>query len=318
MVSRPQTCAPAVPSRLESIAACDGVRLCVEHFDPAPARHPRPVILFAHGFGQSRHAWTETAAALAAEGYHCVTTDSRGHGESGWSPGRAYRFEQFLGDVATLAAHFGPRPVWVGASMGGLLGMVAAGELALSFAALVLVDVTPRWEVAGVERILAFMRAHPDGYASVEAAAHAVRAYLPHRASAGSDQRLKKYLVPTSGGRLRWHWDPGLLETVARDAAQWQDRLAIAAKQLDLPVLLVSGGKSDVVSEHTIEEFLTLAPHAEHVRVADATHAVVGDANTLFTAAVADFLARRVAHERRDSTAAAGRTPHPSMPELAP
>jgi pimeloyl-ACP methyl ester carboxylesterase len=281
---------PSEP-RYDTVVAADGVSLAVESFGAPQALS----VLFSHGFGQSRHAWTETAAALSTEGYHCVTVDSRGHGDSAWAKAADYDFAHFIADVHTLAERYGPRPVWVGASMGGLLGLMAEGESASGvFAALVLVDVTPRWELAGVERILAFMRAHPDGFASVDEAQAAVRAYLPHRASANSPDRLRRYLVPTGDGRLRWHWDPKLLDTVARDSGNWQARLTAAAAKLHLPVLLVSGGKSDVVSAHTIEEFLTLAPHAEHVQLVDATHMVVGDANDRFTDAVADFLRRHV------------------------
>ena len=273
-------------STIERVVAPDGVRLCVERF----GKGGRPVH-FAHGFGQSRHAWADTASALAREGYHCTTIDSRGHGDSAWSDA-PYRFETFIDDVTLLAETLGPKPAYVGASMGGLLGIMAASRRPGLFSALVLVDVTPRWEVAGVERILTFMRAYPDGFASIDEARGAVAKYLPHRASAGSTERLKKYLVPTDNGRLRWHWDPKLLDTVARDSDEWPAQLAAAARTLSLPVLLISGGKSDVVSDHTIEEFLALAPHAGHVRIDDATHMVVGDANDRFTHAVSAFLSK--------------------------
>ncbi|MFY7947734.1 MAG: metal-sensing transcriptional repressor [Gemmatimonas sp.] len=73
--------------------------------------------------------------------------------------------------------------------MGGLLGMVAqAGAAGGCFSALVLVDITPRWEARGVERIMDFMRAHPLGFASVHEALRAVgrelmRNHLKHCAS---------------------------------------------------------------------------------------------------------------------------------------
>lgn len=270
-----------------SIGSWDGLRLRYDrHGDPAG-----PATIFAHGFGQTRHAWSATASALARAGGHAITADGRGHGESGWAPGGRYVFEHFIADVPVLAGIAGTRPAWVGASMGGLLGMVAEAERGSLFSTLVLVDITPRWEQAGVERIMRFMRARPEGFADLDDAQQAIREYLPHRADARSPERLRKLLVPTPDGRLRWHWDPALLESVAAEAERWVERLKHAAMALRIPVLLVSGGRSDVVSEHTIREFRELVPHAEHVSLDEATHMVAGDANDRFTAVVADWLA---------------------------
>jgi pimeloyl-ACP methyl ester carboxylesterase len=270
-----------------TIHASDGLTLHCDRYGDGPG----PSVLFAHGFGQSRHAWSATAQTLAARGYRCFAADGRGHGDSGWLAGGRYAFAQFLDDVRTLAAHAGPRPIWVGASMGGLLGMVAeAAHGPGLFSALVLVDVTPSWEPHGVERIMRFMRARPEGFASPQEAHAAVRAYLPHRVDARGPQRLEKLLVRMPNGRLRWHWDPALLDSVAHEVQGLGARLQDAARALRLPVLLISGGRSDVVSTRTIDEFLTLVPHAQHRRVADATHMVAGDDNERFTALIAAYL----------------------------
>jgi pimeloyl-ACP methyl ester carboxylesterase len=173
--------------------------------------------------------------------------------------------------------------------MGGLLGLRAQADHS-PFRALVLVDITPRWEAAGVERILTFMRAHPQGFASVDEAADAIAHYLPHRAGRKSPERLRSLLVPTADGRLRWHWDPRLLEVIPEDGARQQQHLLEAARNIRVPCLLISGERSDIVSASTIEEFLHCVPHAQHVRVARATHMVAGDANDAFTAAVEQFI----------------------------
>ncbi len=279
-----------VPETVETLVASDGLPLSIARYGETDAER---TVAFAHGFGQTRHAWHDTARAIASAGFHCVAADGRGHGESGWVPGGAYSLDPFVDDARTLARACGARPVWVGASMGGLVGLLAQGESTEPlFDALVLVDVTPSWETAGVERIMTFMHAHPDGFESVEHAQAEVARYLPHRASAKSPERLSKLLVTLPNGRLRWHWDPKLLDTVARDAIKWNARLKAAAQRLTLPVLLVSGGRSDLVSERTIAEFQALVPHAEHTSIADATHMVVGDANDRFTATIAAYLQR--------------------------
>lgn len=251
-----------------------------------------PTLLFAHGFGQTRQAWNGSMATLAAAGCRCVAFDARGHGESGRPAGGAYRMEQFVEDLALMAAAQPEPPVLVGASMGGLLGLTLAGEAdPPPFSALVLVDITPRWENAGTAHVLDFMRAHPEGFADPAQAARTVAAYLPHRAATREPAQLEPLLRRGADGRLHWHWDPALLDTVAVVAADYQPRVLVAAARVRVPVLLLSGGRSDMVSDATIDEFLTLVPQARHVELPQATHMLAGDDNDAFTHQVARFVA---------------------------
>ncbi|MGH8154494.1 MAG: alpha/beta fold hydrolase [Rhodanobacteraceae bacterium] len=272
---------------LSRITTRDGLNLALATRGPATA----PPLLFAHGFGQSRRAWTRAAETLAALGWRAVTFDARGHGDSDRLPDGAYRLDQFVDDLLAVARSLDAPPVLIGASMGGLLGLAIAGEVRPDpFRALVLVDITPRWETAGASRMLGFMRAHPDGFASLAEAAGAVAAYLPQRRRLKRRDELAQLLRRGDDGRLRWHWDPALLDTVAHEAERHQQRLLNAASNVDVPVLLVSGGRSDVVSDATIAEFMRAVPHARHISVVHATHTLAGDDNAAFTAAIEPFL----------------------------
>lgn len=247
-------------------------------------------VVFAHGFGQTLQAWMASAQTIAEAGFACVSFDARGHGNSDWRGVEPYRFEDMIDDLCAVSARAGPLPVLVGASMGGLLGLAAQELHAPLFSALVLVDVTPRWEARGVERILGFMRAHPQGFDSLQQASDAIAAYLPHRRERKSPERLRSLLVDHGDGRLRWHWDPRLLDEVAATSERYQPMLIEAAAKIRVPVLLVSGGESDLVSRATIDEFLALVPQARHVVVPKATHMVAGDDNAVFTGHVLEFL----------------------------
>ena len=68
------------------------------------------------------------------------------------------------------------------------------------------------------------------------------------------------------------------------------ERLRVAAKKLTIPVLLVRGRMSDLLSEEGAQELLELVPHAQLVDVAGAGHMVAGDRNDLFNDAVVNFL----------------------------
>ena len=282
-----------VASARSTHVSFDGIAIATQRW----AGHRSPSLVFAHGFGQTRHAWSGSARLLATAGYDTTTYDARGHGESERVPRGDYHLEQFVADMVMVAGEAtsadGRPPVLVGASMGGLLALVAAGEAQgrAPFSALVLVDITPRWETAGVERILGFMRAYPEGFASYDEAAGVIEAYLPHRRERKTEAQLKPLLRQDADGRLRWHWDPALLDGLLQESERYQPRLFQAAAQVKVPVLLLSGARSDVVSSHTVDEFLRLVPHARHVELADATHMVAGDANDAFTREIAAFVA---------------------------
>lgn len=285
----------------------ENVRLEGAHGAGLAASHAggrRTPVLFAHGFGQTRGAWSATAEALNAAGHPTLAYDARGHGGSDWNAADLpYHGDQFTDDLIVVAGELPSPPVLVAASMGGLFGLMAESRWPGLFSAMVLVDITPRWETRGVERILAFMSAHPEGFASLEAAADSISAYMPHRPRKSEDS-LRALLRPTADGRWNWHWDPRLVEELARDSEQHQDAIVDAARRVECPLLLISGGRSDLVSPQTVEEFLTLVPHAQHLHLPEATHMVAGDDNNAFTTAVLNYL------DALPSAAASVRTEH--------
>lgn len=258
-----------------------------------------PSVVLLHGGGQTRHAWGNAAAQLAASGRFALSLDLRGHGESDWAADGDYDIGAFAADVLAVMATLPTKPVLVGASLGGLTSLVAIGESPEPVAsALVLVDVAPRVEVEGADRIRAFMRSGSAGFASIEEAADAIAAYIPNRPRPKDLSGLHKNLRFRDDGRWHWHWDPRFLD--GSEGIDGQSghidhrRLSAAARRLSLPTLLVRGGSSDVLSDESVRDLLELVPHAEVADVAGAGHMVAGDRNDAFSAAVIDFIARTV------------------------
>ncbi len=266
----------------------DGIVLVGEaHGDPTA-----PPVVMLHGGGQTRYAWGGTAAALGAAGRHVVNMDLRGHGDSGWAPDADYSLEAFVRDLVHVARELPHPPAVVGASLGGLAALLTAGEVAPELvSAIVLVDIAPRMDPVGVERIVSFMTGNPEGFATLEEAADAIAGYLPHRPRPRDLRGLQKNLRFGQDGRWRWHWDPEFMTGKQRPAAGRDPaRLEAAARRLQIPVMLVRGRMSDIVSEEGAKAFLDVVPHAGFVDVSDAGHMVAGDRNDVFTDAVVRFL----------------------------
>lgn len=251
-----------------------------------------PPLVLLHGGGQTRHAWGRTGPRLAALGWQVIAPDLRGHGESGWSADGGYDLDLYAEDVRALVAELGGRPLLIGASLGGLSALLAAGEAPeAAIRALVLVDVAHRPDPRGVRRITEFMRGRPDGFASVAEATAAVSAHLPHRVRSDNPEGIRNNLRP-HGDRWLWHWDPRMPAGFEgrMDPPGMAERLLDAACHTDAPILLVRGGSSDVVRDDIAEQFCDRVPHARRVDVADAGHMVVGDRNEHFLDAIVPFL----------------------------
>lgn len=270
----------------------DGVRLSADIDGPETG----PTIVLAHGGGQTRHSWSGAFRKLAASGYRVVNFDARGHGESDWSKDNRYPLFRRWSDMEAIIREVAQnRPVAVvGASMGGgsALYGVSAG---FRPDALILVDIAPNSERAGMQRVVDFMSSGLEGFASLDDAADAVAAYNPERPRPKNVSGLKRNMRLAGDGRWYWHWDPGMIDV---DLDEERERMAETFAGLkaakDLPVLLVRGLKSDVVTDRTVEEFRSRIPTIEVADVGGAGHMVAGDKNDAFNAAILEFLARHL------------------------
>ncbi len=283
---------PSIESRTLTIRSA-GVDLVADAYGD---EHGAPVVLL-HGGGQTRHAWGGAARAFAEAGRYALAVDLRGHGHSDWSPDGVYGLSRFAGDVHAIVAHLGRPPALVGASLGGLSSIIAVGESTEQVAAsLVLVDVAPRVEEEGRNKIADFMRSGFNGFDTLDQAADTIAAFVPHRPRPTDLSGLKKNLRQRGDGRWYWHWDPRFITN--REGVDGQEglvnheRLCEAARRITIPTLLVRGRMSDIVSDESVRELRELVPHAAVVDVAGAGHMVAGDKNDAFNAAVIAFVNR--------------------------
>jgi pimeloyl-ACP methyl ester carboxylesterase len=257
-----------------------------------PSAQSRPSVLMLHGGGQNRFSWKNTGQILADEGFHVVALDSRGHGDSDRSPDGNYTVDALCADTLAVLEQIGRPVVLIGASMGGMTGMLVADAAGPNTVKkLVLVDVVPRYDKDGSARIRDFMASGMNGFETLEDAADAVASYLPYRTKPRSPEGLKKNLR-LRDGRWYWHWDPAFLTAPDDDRFVRMQKLEQAVIDLTIPILLIRGKLSDVVSTEGVKDFLEKVPHAEFVELSDAGHTAAGDDNDAFSEAVVQFVSR--------------------------
>jgi pimeloyl-ACP methyl ester carboxylesterase len=272
-----------------------GVRIVSDRQGDPQAR----AVVFLHGGGQTRRSWGRAATAVAERGWQAITVDFRGHGESDWSDDGDYRVVSFAGDVQEVLRQLPPRPVLVGASLGGFTSMLLAGEISPGIAsAVVLVDIVPDMDPSGANRIHTFMADRlASGFESLDEVADAIAEYNPHRPRPTDLDGLRTNLR-RRGDRWYWHWDPKFISGSSPfppNEVTDTDRMHTAVDAIlrdGVPMLLVRGQVSDLVSQERADAFLSRFPKVEFVDVHGAGHMVAGDRNDVFATAVLDFLTR--------------------------
>ncbi len=254
----------------------------------------RGSVMLAHGGGQTRHSWASTAKRLAALGWRTVSLDLRGHGDSDWHPEGDYATQAYGEDLVDVARALPDKPALIGASLGGLAGLIVEMVAPGTLSSITLVDIVPNSDQAGVAKVMGFMGENLErGFDSLEAAADSIAAYLPHRQRPSDLSGLRKNLRLGADGRYRWHWDPKFVTGVrgGRQGAS-AEQFERLCREIDIPIHLIRGRMSELVSLDAAEAFVATLKHGSFTDVADAGHMVAGDRNDIFLEAVVAFLDR--------------------------
>ena len=261
------------------------------------------VVVCVHGLSRQGRDFDVLAQALcdrAGGQLRVVCPDVVGRGQSDWLKNpMGYQIPAYAADMLVLLGELKPVTLdWVGTSMGGLIGLVLAGQPQLPYPIrkLVLNDVGPAISWQAIQRIGEYLGA-PVRFSSVEQAAEALRlisvGFGPHT----REQWLaltRPMLKPASDGSgLMLHYDPAIAVpygTLTQESSAqgektlWQLYDAITAR-----TLLLRGANSDLLSPETALAMTQRGPRAQLVEFPG-----VGHAPTLVAAdqvqAVCDFL----------------------------
>lgn len=250
----------------------------------------RHVVLCVHGLTRQGRDFDTLAQALcqrAGGDIRVVCPDVAGRGQSDWlQDPQGYQVPFYAADMLALLAQLQPtRLDWVGTSMGGLIGLVVAGQPDLPpFAKvhrLVLNDVGPAIEWQALQRIGQYL-GHVPVFESEQQAADALWAiassfgpHTPEQWLALTRPQIKS--LDDDSGRLTLRYDPALAEPfkamTPESAAQGEAMLWQAYDQITVPTLLVRGVESDLLSLATAQAMTQRGPKAQLVEFAGVGHA---------------------------------------------
>ena len=240
--------------------------------------NPR-VLVCVHGLTR-RGSDFRALAEVMCKDYYIVCPDVVGRGDSDFLENpMLYGIPQYVADMTTLVARLNVTSVdWFGTSMGGLIGMVYAGMPDSPIRRILINDVGPRIEPESLKRLSSYV-GQPFTYSSRAEALTVLNRICASFGSHTPDEweRLNGPLLQEEQGVWSLHYDPKIVIPFAAvnpvlakagEMALWNHFDAI-----NVPILIVRGGDSDLLSSATVDEMLKRNPHARSITIPGVGHA---------------------------------------------
>ena len=262
----------------------DGVRLHARVYDPPPgsgaaADQAALPLLCLHGLTRNARDFDRLAPRLA-EHRRVYALDFRGRGDSGYAKDAlSYVPLTYVQDVVALLANQGiERFFAIGTSLGGVVTLLLAATQHGRVAGAVLNDVGPEIEAAGMARI----RAYLGQAVSFRTWVHAARAVEQANAGVYPDWQLDDWLAMvkrshrvTPEGRIVADYDSNIAAPfrVPGGGGAGVDLWPALDALAEVPVLVLRGAHSDILSADTATRMVTRLPHAHLVTIPDVGHA---------------------------------------------
>ena len=252
--------------------------------DPAAG----PLVLL-HGFTGHARSWDYFAESVAGD-FHVFALDQRGHGETDWADdyASARRVEDLEAFVAALG--LGTFNL-LGLSMGGICAYEYAVKNPETLSRLMIVDIAPVLEKAGIDRILGGVKER-DVFDDPEEAIAQARAANPRPPDWALRHRVLNNLMPTDDGKWTFRYDVALRRDRPPAIPTDPDAMFAAFSRIICPTLLVRGAESDLLSREIANRMAAAIPDCTLVEVADSGHSVPLDNPDGFRDAVRGWLTR--------------------------
>ncbi len=233
-------------------------------------------ILCVHGLTRNGRDFERLAAALEADGYRVLCPDIVGRGRSDRLPeGAPYEISQYIGDITAMLAQENVTKVdWIGTSMGGLIGMAMAALPQTPIRRMVLNDVGPFIPKAALERIGEYVGIGWRFDSFDKAVDHIKRAYAPFGLTSEEDWRYLTEIstVKDDGGGWVNAYDLRIAEPFKAAEIGDADLWALW-EVLSVPIMVMRGAESDLLTPDVAEEMTRRGPMAQVIEIPGCGHA---------------------------------------------
>lgn len=204
-----------------------------------------------------------------------IRPDYRGRGQSDWAAPETYTIPQEAADVMALMDHLGlDRAAILGTSRGGLIAMMLAATIKDRLAGVALNDIGPEIAPQGLDVIMGYIGRNPAQKTYAEAAAFRDQ-YWTHFKNVPMSrwlQEVQAHYKETPKGLLI-RYDPKLRDAVIAAGAQpTPDLWPLFGTLEGLPLALVRGANSDLLSPATANEMARRRPDMIRADVPDRGH----------------------------------------------
>jgi pimeloyl-ACP methyl ester carboxylesterase len=254
--------------------SADGLRLYCRVY---AARRPGGLaVLCLPGLTRNSRDFVALAEHLS-EQHDVFTADLRGRGRSVWDqdPTR-YHLATYVTDAwSLLDSHQVSRVMVVGTSLGALMGMAMAATQPDRIAGVVLNDAGPEIDPAGLRRIAGYAGKLPPVSSWTEAAAQAKSVYgpaLPGLTDAEWLEYARRGYRENAAGVPVPDMDPKIGDAFKNAPTAPTDLWPLYAQIKGVPMLVIRGALSDLLSAATVERMAREKPDLQHVTVANRGH----------------------------------------------
>jgi pimeloyl-ACP methyl ester carboxylesterase len=253
-----------------------------------------PAVVLLHGGHQSAHSWDLVSLHLAQR-FRVLALDQRGHGDSEWARDVSYTNHEMSLDAEAFIAALGlERPILMGHSMGGRNSMLLVRHSPSLLRALVIVDVGPEVSDRGRAVIAGFVRDNEE-FDDLEHFVRNVQQYDPYRSREHIERTVKYNMLQRADGKFVSKCDANPRRLgVVRGTGPLENITLEDARAFDLPVLLVRGADSRILTADAAERFCDALPQGTLTTVPNCGHNVHGQNTKGFIEATTDFLASLV------------------------
>lgn len=234
------------------------------------------VLVCVHGLTRNSLDFERLAQSLAIR-YRVIAPDVVGRGESdNLTDPMGYNTVTYAADMVTLLASIGVTEVdWLGTSMGGLIGMMLAGQANSPIKRLILDDVGPTLSLAALKRIVGYV-GEPYEFSDKATARRYVRAiFSPFALKTDADWEslIDHTLKPLPNGSWRFNYDRNIRKPLEHALLGQDINLWPVYDQIRCPTMLVHGERSDLLSAETAKEMTMRGPKATLKVVSGVGHA---------------------------------------------